>query len=166
MSITGTALLLLIFPPVDRVFHARVRCVEGLPFSLTLGTAFAWHYGSIIDFNGTGSFEPTKDSRSVPLLPPEPLQNPRPWPEQVHSVEPDEDDTWCSVPGWWASMLGFRTGRVRCEETGSVVDEPPLAADNSAPTMTQERFCALEWQTEDHEDDQGEEAVPPDLVTT
>ena len=34
MNIIGTAMLPLVFPPVDRVFRARVRVVEGLPFGL------------------------------------------------------------------------------------------------------------------------------------
>ena len=36
MNIIGTAILPLVFPPVDRVFRAQVRVVEGLPLGLIL----------------------------------------------------------------------------------------------------------------------------------
>lgn len=69
MPIIGTVLLPLIFPPVDRVFRARIRVVEGPPFRLILGTAFLRHYSSTILLEGAGSFKPTPDSCRVPLLP-------------------------------------------------------------------------------------------------
>lgn len=71
MSIVGTTVLPLIFPPVDHVFRARVSAVVDLPFGLILGAAYMRHYGSILDFEGPGSFKPSRDSPSVPLLPAE-----------------------------------------------------------------------------------------------
>ncbi|CAB1096262.1 unnamed protein product [Ectocarpus sp. CCAP 1310/34] len=79
MSVVDTAVLPLAFPPVDRVFRARLRVVEGLAFGLILGAAFMRHYDRVIDFAGTGSFKPAPDAGSVPLLPPKLPPNPRPW---------------------------------------------------------------------------------------
>ena len=67
MSIVCTATLPMVFPPVDRVFYARLRVVEGLPIGVILGAAFMRHYGSVINFAGPGHFKPTRDCDNVPL---------------------------------------------------------------------------------------------------
>lgn len=71
MRILGTCILFIIFPPVDGIFAASVRVVEGLPFGLVLGTAFMRYHGSSLLFAGPGSghFKPNPHSSLVPLLP-------------------------------------------------------------------------------------------------
>lgn len=58
MSVVGTAILPLIFPPVDRAFRARVRVVADLPFGLILGAAYMRHNKSVLDFGGPAWFVP------------------------------------------------------------------------------------------------------------
>lgn len=61
MSVVGTAILPLTaeFPPVDRVFRARVRVVAGLPFGLIPAAAYMHHYNSVLGFEGTDSSKPS-----------------------------------------------------------------------------------------------------------
>ena len=71
MDILGTRIIFLVFPPVDGIFGAKVRVVEGLPVGVILGTAFMRQYESALLFDGPGSgwFKPTPTSKRVPLLP-------------------------------------------------------------------------------------------------
>ena len=163
MNIIGTAILPLVFPPVDRIFRARVRVVEGLPFGFILGAAFMRHYSSIIDFEGAGSFKPTKDSRAVPLLPPKPSPSSQPWRERVQTMQPENPEMRCSVPGWRAAHRGVRSGRVRCEVTGNVTPrERPQHTADTGPTRAM--FCALDWYEEKEPDCDGEPDLLPHLA--
>ena len=103
------------------------------------------HYSCIIDFEGAGSFKPTKDSRAVPLLPPKPPPSSQPWRERVQVLHTEEADSRCEVPGWRVSQSGGRSGRVRCEVTGSITY--PRAVAGTGPTR--EAFCALDWREEE-----------------
>ena len=71
MTILGTCILFLVFPPVDGMFAMRVRVVEQLPIGLIMGTAFMRRYGSSLHFEGPGPgwFKPTQTSPRAPLLP-------------------------------------------------------------------------------------------------
>lgn len=92
MTIIDIAYLRLVCPPVDRVFAASVRVVEGLPIGFISGAGFIRRNGSIIDFIGAGVFKPTRDSRGVPLLPPDTPLNQRPWRNRMHALQPADDD--------------------------------------------------------------------------
>ena len=167
MSIIGTALLQLIFPPEDRIFRARLRVVRDLPLGLILGAGFVRRHGGVIDLGdreGAGSFKPSRDSRSVPLLPPDPPEHPRPWRDRLHTLDSEEDGNWCRVPGWRASRLGFRTGRARCEESGRILAPPP--PPTASGTVSPADFCALDWCIEEQDTDaEGGGALPPQLLT-
>ena len=54
MTILGTCILFLVFPPVDGIFAMKVRVVEQLPIGLIRGTAFMRRYGSSLHFEGPG----------------------------------------------------------------------------------------------------------------
>lgn len=71
MTILGTCLLYMVFPPVDGIFAVKVRVVEQLPLGLILGTSFMRRYESSLIFEGPGSgwFKPTPTAARVPLLP-------------------------------------------------------------------------------------------------
>ena len=103
------------------------------------------HYNSVVDFEGAGSFKPTRDSRVVPLLPPKPPPNAQPWRERVQMLHMEEADTRCEVPGWRVSQSDGRSGRVRCEATGSITC--PRTVAGTGPTS--ETFCALDWREEE-----------------
>ena len=64
MSILGTCLILVVFPPVDKIFAVKVRVVDQLPLGLILGTAFMRRYESSLIFEdpGGGWFKPTPTS--------------------------------------------------------------------------------------------------------
>ena len=71
MSILGTCLISVVFPPVDKIFAVKVRVVDQLPLGLILGTAFMRRYESSLIFEGPGAgwFKPTPTSPRVPFLP-------------------------------------------------------------------------------------------------
>jgi len=179
MRIVGTVLLPLVFPPVDRVFRTRVRVVDQLPIGLLLGAAFMWQYGGVLDLgdrDGAGSFRPAPGTSTVPILPPEPPPNPRPWRDQVQAVEPsrrsdgrpEEDSNYCNEGllshGCQASRLGLRTGRVRCERTGQIVTAPTTPTA-STTAISIERFCSLQWEAEEEDDGEEDEQDPPQVMT-
>ena len=89
MTILGTCVLFLVFPPVDGIFATRVRVVDRLRIGLILGTEFMPRYESSMSFGGPGSrfFKPTPTSPRVPLLPW--LEQPRRRPEAAFMVESD-----------------------------------------------------------------------------
>ena len=70
MTILGTCVLFLVFPPVDGIFATRVRVGDRLPIGLILGTKLMRRYESSMSFEGPGSgvFKPTPTSPRVSLL--------------------------------------------------------------------------------------------------
>ena len=152
MTITGTAYLRFIFPPVDRFFAVSVRVVEGLPFGFILGAGFMRRNGSIIDFIGEGVFKPTRGSRGVPLLLPKPPPNPQPWRDRMNALQPADDGNWRRAPPWRAVKWGVRSGRLRCGRTGKVLASP--SPEDAGPS--QESFCTVEWRAEEREEDSDE----------
>ncbi|CAB1112528.1 unnamed protein product [Ectocarpus sp. CCAP 1310/34] len=145
MSITGTALLPLIFPPVDRVFTARVRVVQDLPFGLILGAAFLRHYDSVLDFKGPGSFKPSGDSDSVALLPAKRPQKPIPWRDHhpAHALSNALLASASSKLGWTAAPHAVRSGRVRNQKTGDFEDaSETIAADTYSAQVIPGRVSA------------------------
>lgn len=148
MSITGTALLLLIFPPVDRVFTVRVRVVRDLPFALIMGAAYLRHYSSVLDFKGSGSFRPSGDSARVPLLPPpERPRRAQPWRDRANRLEQDglrEEPSL--VPGWSAAPYALRSGRVRDPTTGTFHYPMEEIFDTLEDNPTGDTFYSAEWR--------------------
>ena len=71
MTILGTCVLFLVFPPVDGIFATKVRVVDQLPIGLILGTEFMRRYESSMSFEGPGSgvFKPTPVSYTHLTLP-------------------------------------------------------------------------------------------------
>lgn len=90
MTILGTCILFLVFPPVDGIFAMKVRVVEQLPIGLIMGTAFMRRYGSSLHFEGPGSgwFKPTQTSPRAPLLPW--MERPRDRRGTAQSMEAEE----------------------------------------------------------------------------
>lgn len=103
METVGTCILPLTFAPVDRVFKVRVRVVPGLPFGLILGAAFMRTHNSVLLFAGKGTFRPTPDSEVVPFLEYGRETQDRPRLQEQRT----------------AAVMGTRTGRRRCPETGA-----------------------------------------------
>lgn len=145
ISIVGTTVLPLVFPPVDRVFRTRVRIVDKLPIGFILGAACMRHYSSSIIFEGTGLFQPAKDSPGVPLLPSAVSRSPRPWNENVHHVQRGDDPR--QGRNWRAATMAVRSGRVRDSETEEIMTPPEDEKPTSPAPPTPEEFCAVEWCT-------------------
>lgn len=163
MKIIGTSLLPLVFPPVDRVFRARVRVVEDLPVGLILGAAFMRRYNSVLFFEGGGWFKPTRDSARVPMLDPKPRPTPRPWREDLNVLQgPEGEGATSVVPGWKAAKWGIRSGRKRCQVTGKILTTDPNSLPATLPPVSQDTFCSLEWRAE-----RGEEPItpPPEVLS-
>ena len=153
MTIVGTAILPLIFPPVDRIFRARVRVVVDLPFGLILGAAYLRHYNSVLDFGGLGTFKPSGDSPCVPLLPAEQPRSAQPWRDSTHHLQPADQSGRFMAPGWTAAGVALRSGRVRDQETGELVATTAEAAHSSSRPPTQDDFFSVEWRAAQAEPD-------------
>ena len=151
MTIVGTAILLLIFPPVDRVFKVRVRVVKDLPFGLILGAAYMRHYNSVLNFGGLRSFHPAGDSPSVPLLPAEQQRSPQPWRDGVNHLQPAGGTGGSLASGWAAARVASRSGRVRNQRTGEIVATTAKVDCSSRGPPPQDVFCAVEWCTSPQE---------------
>eukprot|EP00752_Nemacystus_decipiens_P004058 g3716.t1 len=74
--------------------------------------------------------------------------------------KPEEDQHFCSVPGWRAARCGVRSGRTRDAEAGSAsVATPPPTTTSVGPTGG--TFCALDWHEEEQPDcDSGPSLLP------
>lgn len=175
MSIVGTTLLSIVVPPVDQVFRIRFRVVHALPFGAILGTEFVYRHRSIITFEDGGSFKPTLDTQAVSLLLPHAppntrLRTPGQYPEEMEGYDathldplPAEAKSPTLQSGWTAAPFGRRSGRIRCQHTGDILQPSPhLRTANTPPLPRQETFFAVDRQTEDlgDQDDQ-----PPQVMT-
>jgi len=156
MTILGTCVLFLVFPPVDGIFATKVRVVDQLPIGLILGTEFMRRYESSMSFEGPGSgfFKPTPTSLRVPLLPW--LEQPRRRPDGASIVDSDvtssatengavmtlngtewtislDDDVQSSAPSDVLAMEALDLGATAWEDAGTQQWDMSITREISVP---------------------------------
>lgn len=67
LSIIGPCILLLVFPPEDRVLRALFRVVQGLVYGLILGAGSSHGHAAALDYIAGTEFRPGIASGSIPF---------------------------------------------------------------------------------------------------
>lgn len=146
MSIVRTAVLPLIFPPVDHVFRTYVRVIaDPLPTDPGRGIHAPLQQCSCAS-KGTGSFKKSADTPSVPLLPVEHQRNAQPWRDGANYLQLGEGPGVSMAPGWKAARHPVRSGRARDQETGGIVSATGNVGCEPRGPPDPGVFCSVEWR--------------------